>query len=159
MSERERPRVEGSILFQSIKAESMTDELFAKCAKCIRAWYPEGRGEQIASEVLDGFDVVIATESKNGKKIIRGLGTFQLAKDNKKNPYVVIGVAVVDPEHRQEGYARQLLDKIIEIGVYNGCVYMTALADTEDGQAFLEASDFYLTTDSVLNREYYRLDL
>lgn len=153
-----RESMEGGAIKESANEE---ERLFGERADFIRENYPIGKSRsyedvaELINDSLDGFTVI---EQRDKGRIV-GLRTYTIEKDAEGASYCRIGLALVDPEYRGLGISSELLEQLKNIARENGCEYMTANADTDAGQAFMEKAGFDVDEDPVNGREYYRYDL
>jgi hypothetical protein len=66
---------------------------------------------------------------------------------------------LTNEESQGEGIMRELFSEIKEIAKNSDCEYISAIADTDEGEEFLVENGFSEETDNANGREYFRLDL
>ncbi len=141
-----------------IKERMMEEQRFQERADFIKKLYPgdEEKRIEIINTALDGLEVLERRDEAGNLTAIR---TYQFSEDPEGEVYCQLGVSLVDEEERGMGIAYELFLKLKALAKERGATYMTAIADTEDGAAFLERQGFNIENDLVTGAEYYHLDL
>jgi predicted GNAT family N-acyltransferase len=131
---------------------------FAEYSQFIKENYPGGRDkhEYIINTALDGYDV---EERRDRAGNLEGIVTYEFRTDNEKVKYAAFGVILVDRDLRDGVLSEDLFKASVAKARTGKCAYITALADTKMGRAFLERYGFEETTDPVNGQEYFRLEL
>jgi predicted GNAT family N-acyltransferase len=131
---------------------------FAEYSQFIKENYPGGKEKHqyIINTALDGYEV---EERRDQAGNVEGILTYDIRKDNEGEKYGAFGVILVDKDLRDGILSEDLFKTALAKAKSAGCSYITALADTKFGRAFLERYGFEETTDPVNGQEYYRLDI
>ena len=112
--------------------------------------------EDLLGSGLDGREVL---EKRDKEGELEAILTYAINQDHEKTPYLSIGIMLTREESRGEGAMGELFSKAKQLAEKNGCEYITAIADTEEGEKFLPANGFGWERDPVNDREHLRLEL
>lgn len=136
------------------------DLLYEDRENFIKENYPQDKSGYEIQELLNsGLDGMEVLEKRDESGDLEGLITYSLAEDHEKIPYLSVGIMLTREESQGEGVMKKLFSQIKQVAEENNCEYITAVADTEDGDGFLLSNGFSEETDEVNGREHLRLDL
>lgn len=147
--------------FEKIKAEQAREEKNQqKRESFIKENYPAGKSSYDIEDLLaSGFEGRQVLEKHDDHGDLEGILSYDLGKDHEGSSYCSIGIMLTREESQGEGVMGSLFDKIKEIAKEKNCEYLTAIADTQEGEQYLLGRGFYAQTDPVNGREHLRYDL
>ncbi|MDD5721239.1 MAG: hypothetical protein PHT16_02210 [Candidatus Pacebacteria bacterium] len=147
--------------FDQIKNERKDDKiLFVERERFVKENYPQKKSnykmDELINSGLEGMDVI---EKRNKDNEIEGMISYVINKDEKGMQYLSIGIMLTKKESQGGGVMKNLILELKNIATKNNCEYITAIADTEEGEEFLLKEGFSEELDEVNGRDYLRLEL
>jgi hypothetical protein len=134
--------------------------IYEEREKFVKENYPKDKShyqmEELLNRGLDGMDV-LEERGKDGG--IEAMISYVINQDQEGTPYLSIGIMLTSEEAKGEGVMRNLFSELKDIARGSDCEYISATADTEEGEEFLLNNGFSEEEDEVNGREYLRLDL